>query len=67
MSNFVSEYIPRLIITLITVAIGFGLLILSYNLFGVIGLIVCFALIMGAGIWFYNYTNKKEECPRQNK
>lgn len=61
------EYLLNLFKTLVIVAIGMSLLILSFNFFGLTGIIVTFAALIGLSIWHFNYSNKKEieNCPHK--
>lgn len=55
----------RILATFAVVAVLFAILILVGTYFGAIGLGIGFAVFMGGGIWYYNYTNNKEKCPKQ--
>lgn len=64
MNNFL-----KVILTFIIVAVCMVLLVLSYNLFGIIGIISTFIVYILLAIGVYHYTNKKDEerCPLNKK
>ena len=48
------------------IVIGAGaLVVLGESCFGIAGVVMAFALIIGFGIWLYKYLNKKDKCPLQ--
>lgn len=63
------DYFTKLFLTLLIVAVAFGILIGLNALFDFWGVICGFVAFMGLGIWAYNYSNKKEResCPNYKK
>lgn len=72
MSNakeFLSWYLPKLLITIVMVAAGMGFLALMYNWFGVWGVVGGFAAIIAASVITYNISNTKDKevCQKQHQ
>lgn len=67
--DFLSWYLPKLLITIVMVAAGMGFLALMFNWLGVWGVVGGFAAIIAASIIAYNVSNKKDQqnCSKQRK
>lgn len=58
-------YTKALGLTLGTVLVGGGALIGLGNWLGPYWAVGGFAVLLGTGIWYWNYNEKKTRCPRQ--
>lgn len=67
--DFLSWYLPKLLITIVMVAAGMGFLALMYEWLDVWGVVGGFAAIIAASIIAYNVSNKKDQqnCSKQKK
>ena len=58
-----NQYYKYLLMTFIIVALTAIVVILGNWLLGVGGVVVGFIIVIGLGIWYYQYDYNKNKCP----